>query len=117
MNKYLKKCPKTPSFTQDGFNGFSFELNNPNISVDIEDVYKGHEKYCENIISTSIYYVISGSGIFKINSEKFEVSEGDLIEIPPHNNFVFVGTMKLLLIMNPSYVDNEEIIGNKNDLY
>ena len=117
MNKYVKKCPKTPSFKQDGFNGFSFNLNNPNYSIDIEDVYKGHEKYCKNLISTSIYYVISGSGVFKINSEKYDVSEGDLIEIPPHNNFVFAGKMKLLLIMTPSFENNEEVVGEKNDLY
>ena len=53
--KYIKKLPTEPSFRQNGLNGFSYEITNKNISIDIEDVYKGHEKYCRSLVSTFIY--------------------------------------------------------------
>ena len=117
MGKYIKKCPKEPSFSQKGLNGYSYSINNTSISIDIEDVYKGHEKYCKSLVSTFIYYVISGNGTFKIDNEKHEVSEGDVIEIPKDTEFVFAGKMKLLLIMTPPFDPKNEIEGPDNDLY
>ena len=98
-------------------NGYSLNLENKNISIDIEDVYKGHEKYCTNIVSSHIYYVIEGNGKFKINEEIYWVKKGDIIEIPPNTEFVFAGKMKLLLIMNPSFNAKNNIDGKENDLY
>ena len=46
--EYIKKLPKIPSFSKDGMDGYSFEIENKNISIDIEDVYKGNDKYCTN---------------------------------------------------------------------
>lgn len=115
--EYIKRLSEQPSFTQEGLNGYSFDLNNENISIDIEDVYKGHEKYCKSLVSTFIYYVLSGNGIFKIESEKYNVNSGDVIEIPPNTEFVFAGKMKLLLIMNPAFNPGNEIEGEDNDLY
>ena len=98
MEKYIKKCPQEPSFGQEGLNGYSYNINNTSLSIDVEDVYKGHEKYCTSLVSTIIYYVISGSGTFKIDNQKYDVIEGDVIEIPKNTEFVFAGKMKLLLI-------------------
>ena len=53
--EYIKKLPPEPSFIQNGINGFSYEVTNKNISIDIEDVYKGHEKYYKSLVSTFIY--------------------------------------------------------------
>lgn len=117
MCEYIKKCPKKPSFVQNGLNGYSYNINNSSISIDIEDVYKGHEKYCKSLVSTFIYYVLSGSGVFKINNEKYNVVEGDVIEIPNDTEFVFAGKMKLLLIMTPAFNPDNEIEGKNNDLY
>ena len=117
MEKYIKKCPKEPSFVQKGLNGYSYNITNTGISIDIEDVYKGHEKYCKSLVSTFIYYVLSGSGTFKIDNEKYEVVEGDVIEIPKNTEFVFAGKMKLLLIMTPAFDPKNEVEGPENDLY
>ena len=32
---YIKKKPQNPSFSQDGMNGYSFNIDNQNISIDI----------------------------------------------------------------------------------
>lgn len=117
MNKYVKKCPKEPSFVQNGLNGYSYDISNNSISIDIEDVYKGHEKYCKSTTSSFIYYVLSGEGIFKINNERYNVTEGDVIEIPKNTDFVFAGKMKLLLIMTPPFNPESQIDGAENDLY
>ena len=37
-----------PSFIQDGLNGFSSNIDNENISIDIIEVYKDMKKYCTN---------------------------------------------------------------------
>ena len=115
--KYIKKLPTEPSFRQNGLNGFSYEITNKNISIDIEDVYKGHEKYCKSLVSTFIYYVLEGTGVFKIENNNYNVVQGDVIEIPPNTEFVFAGKMKLLLIMNPAFNKDNEIDGAYNDLY
>lgn len=115
--EYIKKVSEQPTFTQNGLNGYSFDISNKDISMDIEDVYKGHEKYCKSLVSTFIYYVLSGSGTFKIAGEKYDVINGDVIEIPPNTEFVFAGKMKLLLIMNPAFNKDNEIEGKDNDLY
>lgn len=117
MNEYVKKFPQEPSFKQKGFNGFIAEINNENISITYEDVYKGHERYCTNTKITHIYYVISGKGKFKINNDIYEVSEGNIIEIPKNTKFIFSGEMKLLLIMTPKFDKSTEIVGEENDLY
>ena len=114
---HIKKIPESPSFSKDGMNGYSVNLENKAISIDIEDVYKGHERYCMNTVSSHIYYVIAGNGTFKINKEVYDVKEGDLLEIPPNTEFVFEGKMKLLLIMNPPFDQQNNIDGKNNDLY
>ncbi len=114
--KYIKKLLEIPSFSQDGMNGFSFETDDKNISIDIEDVYKGHERYCINKKSTHIFYVLQGNGKFKINEEIYNVEIGDIIEIPKNTEFVYVGKMKLLLIMTPAFNKEDSIDGKKNDL-
>ena len=35
--EYIKKLPDMPSFSQNGMNGFSFDINDENISIDIEN--------------------------------------------------------------------------------
>lgn len=117
MKEYIKKFPQSPSFKQKGFDGYVCSLDNKNISITYEDVYKGHEKYCTNKESTHIYYVISGNGKFKINEELYEVVAGDIIEIPKNTKFIFAGEMKLLLVMTPAFNPNNEIVGEENDLY
>ena len=115
--EYIKKVSKVPSFTQDGQNGFSSNINNENISIDIIEVYKGHEKYCTNKVSSHIYYVLEGNGKFKINGKLYDVEMGDIIEIPKNTEFIYIGKMKLLLIMSPAFQANNNVEGKNNDLY
>lgn len=37
--EYIKKLSDAPSFSQDGFNGFSFSIDDKNMSIDMIDSY------------------------------------------------------------------------------
>lgn len=117
MKNYIKKFPKEPTFKRNGFDGFDGNIDNENISITYEHVYKGHDKYCTNTKITHIYYVISGKGKFRIDGDIYEVEKGDIVEIPAGIKFIFAGEMELLLIMNPKFNRDGEIIGEENDLY
>lgn len=117
MKDYVKKLSEKPSFERNGFDGYIADIDNENISITYEKVYKGHDKYCTNTESTHIYYVISGNGRFKINENMYEVEKGNIIEIPKNTKFIFAGKMELLLIMNPKFNRDNNIDGEENDLY
>lgn len=117
MNKYIKKRPVNPSFEQKGLTGYNFNLTCKDISLSYEDVFKGHDTYDLNEYSSKIYYVLEGEGTFCIENEKMKVKQGEVIEVPKGANFVFVGKMKLLLIMSPAFRPQDDIHGKDNDLY
>jgi mannose-6-phosphate isomerase-like protein (cupin superfamily) len=114
---YIKKLPFSPSFKQKGLNGYNFDLYTKEISISVEDCFKGHDKYHTNVYSQKIYYVLDGEGRFKINGKEIKVKKDDLIEIPKNTEFVFAGKMKLLLIMSPAFRPQDGIDGKDNDLY
>lgn len=116
-NKYIYKLPENPSFEQEGLKGYNYSFGLEEISVSVEDCFKGHDKYHTNKYSTKLYYVVDGSGKFSINGDIFEVTKEDLIVIPPNTEFVFAGKMRLLLIMNPAFRAQDGIDGRENDLY
>ena len=117
MNEYIKQRPLDPSFSQEGFNGYKYNLINKQLDINYYDVFKGHDKYCSNKKSTHFYYILSGEGTFKIEETIYEVKTNDLVEIPPNTSFVFAGSMKVLAIMNPPFDPDNSIAGKDNDLY
>ena len=114
---YIKRISKGPTFKQKGFDGYDFNIENKEISITIEDSYKGHEKYHTNPRSTHIYYVIEGEGTFKIDGKLYKVKKDDCVEIPPNTEFIFAGKMKLLLVMNPAFNSEDGIEGKDNDIW
>lgn len=118
MNKkYIYKLPDIPSFKQEGLDGYNYSLGFEEISISVEDCFKGLDKYHTNVRSKKIYYVIDGEGKFSINGEIYSVKKEDIIAIPPNTEFVFAGKMRLLLIMNPAFRMQDGIDGKDNDLY
>ncbi len=116
-NKYVYKLSDEASFEQNGLKGYNYSLGLEEISITVEDCFKGHDKYHTNSHSKKIYYVIDGNGRFSIDGEIFEVHKEDLIVIPPNTEFVFAGKMRLLLIMNPAFRLQDGKDGRVNDLY
>lgn len=115
--EYVKKLPKEASFVQQGLKGYNYKLFTKDISISMEDCFKGHDKYHTNKHSSKIYYVIEGTGRFKISGQIYDVKKDDCIEIPANTKFVFTGNMKLLLIMSPAFRPQDGIDEEDNDLY
>lgn len=116
MEEYIKRISEDPSFKKEGFNGYKYKLDNKNVSITLEDSYKGHDVYCKNTKNTCIYYVVEGQGKFKIDNKLYEVNKGDIIEIPNNIEFTYIGKMKLLYISAPSYQKGDFENGRLNDL-
>lgn len=115
--EYIKRLPKEASFEQQGLKGYNYNLFTKEISISMEDCFKGHDKYHTNNRSSKIYYVLEGTGKFKINNQIYDVKKDDCIEIPANSKFVFAGKMKLLLIMSPAFRPEDGIDEEDNDLY
>ncbi|OGY23886.1 MAG: hypothetical protein A2172_05125 [Candidatus Woykebacteria bacterium RBG_13_40_15] len=111
---YIKDKPKKPTFSQSGLDGYQFPLENKEIEVYFVDVAKGHDNYIVSKKITHVYYIFEGKGFFDINGEKYDVTPGELIEVPPNVEYAYSGSMKLLLIMTPSWFEGNEMITKRN---
>lgn len=114
MDKFTRKLPNKPSFSQKGLSGYHFQTKNRDVEVYFLDVKQGHESYFISKKCTHIYYVIEGKGFFDIDGSKYEVKPGMLIEVPPNVEYTYSGKMKLLLIMNPPWFKGNEKFTKKN---
>lgn len=115
--EYIKKVPKEPNFKQKGLSGYCYPLDSKEISITLEDCFKGHDKYCKNPKHTMFYYILEGDGVFSINGTPKKVEQGDIVEIPANTEFVFKGNMKVLFINTPAYQKGDCIEEKENDLY
>ncbi len=114
MNKFIKKLPTKPTFSQKGLKGYQFPLNNKNVEVYFVNVNKGHDTYIISKKITHIYYILEGQGLFDINNKKYKVKPNMLIEVPANIEYTYSGNMELLLIMNPAWFQGNERIVKKN---
>ncbi len=114
---YIKKLSDKPDFSQNGLKGYNYKLDCKEITISVEDVFSGHDKYHTNKRSSKIYYVLDGNGTFSVDGNIFNVKKDDVIEIKPNTEFVFAGKMRLLLIMAPGFRQEDGFDGKDNDLY
>lgn len=112
MKNHIKKIPMEPSFRKNGFDGYCYPLDTEKVSLTVEKSYKGHDTYCTNTRNTSIFYVIEGNGKFIIDGIEEIVEQGDIVEIPAHVEFTYIGKMDLLYISAPAY-QHDDFQNNK----
>jgi SAM-dependent methyltransferase/quercetin dioxygenase-like cupin family protein len=102
--RYVHWLPASASFTDTGLTGYIFgPLNDPNIEVCYIDVAQGHDTFQISRKITRIYYVLTGSGYFTIAGQRYEVTSGALVEVPPGLEYSYSGTMKLIAFMKPRW--------------
>lgn len=77
-------------------------------NVVYEEVAVGHLQEWYSDVSTYQWYVIDGKGQFVLNDEKYSVSAGDLIVVPPKVRIHYFGTMKMVLVTTPRYEEKHE---------
>ena len=91
-----------------GLTGYIFgPLNDPSVEVCYIDVVQGHDTFQISRKINRIYYVLEGNGYFTIRGQRFDVTAGALIEVPPRMEYSYSGTMKLIAFMKPRWFAGE----------
>lgn len=101
---YVHSLPSSVSFTGKGLLGYTFgPLSAKDLEVYYVEVEKGHDVFMVSKKITRVYYVLSGNGHFTIKDERYDVSPGRLVEIPPKTEYCYSGKMTLLAFSKPRW--------------
>ena len=101
---YVVSASSSPSFRLKGMVGYEFRpLKDQDFAVHLLDVYKGHDTFMISGVLTRMYYVIEGTGVFTIDNQRYDVSPGLLVEVPPGVEYSYSGSMKVLLVSHPRW--------------
>jgi mannose-6-phosphate isomerase-like protein (cupin superfamily) len=73
-----------------------------------QEVEKGKFKEWYSDKSTQTWYIIEGQGTFVLDSERHDVSAGDLVVVPPKVKKYYLGKMKMLLVTSPTFDPDDE---------
>jgi SAM-dependent methyltransferase len=102
--RYIHSVPSIRSFDGKGLFGYTFgPLQEKEVDVYYAEVNGGHDTFMISKKITRIYYVIDGNGYFTIDNDKFNVSAGMLVEIPPKVEYSYSGRMKLVIFARPRW--------------
>ncbi len=115
---YVLAASSSPSFTLKGMVGYEFQpLKDDDFAVHLLDVQKGHDTFMISKALTRIYYIIEGTGAFTIDSQKYDVAPGLIVEVPPGVEYSYSGSMKILLVSHPRWFEgNERMTRNNPDV-
>lgn len=69
----------------------------------------GHNEEFLNLKSTFTYVVIEGEGSFFLDNEEIKVKNGDMISIEPNTRIYYRGKLKMFLITNPAWKQENEV--------
>jgi len=106
---YTYTLPKSVSFTGKGLLGYTFgPLNQKALEIYYVEVEKGHDTFMVSKRITRTYYVLSGSGHFTINNDRYPVSTGVLVEVPPKVEYCYSGKMTLLALSTPRWFSGND---------
>ena len=105
--------PKEPSFTRKGFAGYTYPLSTK-MQISHIDCFDKHDNYF-TYGKTFVYYIIEGSGTFKIGDTFFDVKAGEMIEVPADTKTSYKGPMKLLLIIQDGFESDLDKPGEPTD--
>lgn len=69
----------------------------------------GHNEEFSNLKSTFTYVVLDGEGSFFLDDEEIKVEKGDMISIEPNTRIYYKGKLKMFLITNPAWRQENEV--------
>ncbi len=98
---YKYSLPTSVSFTGKGLLGYAFGPLNQDADVYYIEVEKGHDTFMVSKKVTRTYYVLAGIGYFTIDSQRYDVAPGLLVEVPPGVEFCYSGKMTLIAFARP----------------
>ena len=115
---YVLAASASPSFILEGMAGYEFcPLKDEEFAIHLLDVTKGHDTFMISKALTRIYYIIEGTGAFTIDNQKYGVSPGLIVEVPPGVEYSYSGSMKILLVSHPRwFAGNEQMTRNNPEV-
>jgi hypothetical protein len=106
---YTYSLPKLTSFTGVGLHGYSFgPLRQKDLDIYYIESEKGHDTFMVSKKITRTYYVLSGHGYFTINSRRYDVCSGVLVEVPPKVEYSYSGKMTLIAFARPRWFSGND---------
>jgi len=106
--KYKYSFSEAKTKKKFGVNITFFGENVPTNNIVYEEVAIGHLEEFYSDVSTYMWFIIEGKGTFIIDDEKIEVSEKDLVVVPPKKRIHYFGKMRMLLCVTPAYNEKNE---------
>jgi mannose-6-phosphate isomerase-like protein (cupin superfamily)/SAM-dependent methyltransferase len=100
---YVYSLPSSESFRGAGMRGYTFGPLRHDSDVYYIVVEEGHDTFQISDEITRIYYVLSGEGYFTIEDQKYAVSPGMLVEVPPKVEYSYSGKMTLIGFSTPRW--------------
>src|SRR5271163_3982189 len=102
--QYVHSLPASTAFKGRGLLGYTFgPLKQKDLDVYYVEVDGGHDTFMVSRRITRTYYILSGSGHFTIDSQKYDVGAGMLVEVPPKVEYSYSGKMKLIAFSRPGW--------------
>jgi mannose-6-phosphate isomerase-like protein (cupin superfamily) len=112
---YVLAASSSPAFTLKGLVGYEFlPLKDQDFAVHLVDVHKGHDTFMISKVLTRIYYIIDGTGVFTIDNQKYDVSPGLVVEVPPGIEYSYSGSMQIFLVSHPRWFEGNERMTKMN---
>jgi len=106
---YTHSLPTSASFNGKGLRGYTFgPLTQEDLEIYYVEVQKGHDVFMVSREITRTYYILSGSGYFTIEGDKYEVSTGMLVEVPPRVEYSYSGNMNILALSRPRWFQDND---------
>jgi mannose-6-phosphate isomerase-like protein (cupin superfamily)/SAM-dependent methyltransferase len=106
---YIHSLPTSVSFTGKGLHGYTFgPLSQEDLEIYYIEVEKGHDVFMISKKITRTYYVLTGSGYFTIDNERYNVGPGILVEVPPGIEYCYSGKMTLIGISKPRWFSRND---------
>ena len=106
---YIYPLPSSISFTGKGLSGYTYgPLTQKDVEVYYVEVKKGHDVFMISKKIMRTYYIVSGSGYFMIDGQRYDVSPGMLVEVPPKIEYCYSGQMTLIVISRPRWFSGND---------
>jgi chemotaxis methyl-accepting protein methylase/mannose-6-phosphate isomerase-like protein (cupin superfamily) len=101
---YTYSLPRSVTFTGKGMFGYTLgPLKQKDLEISYIEAGKGHDTFIVSSKIARTYYVLSGSGYFTIDQQRYPVGTGVLVEVPPKVEYSYSGKMTLLCLSIPRW--------------
>lgn len=108
MTEYKYSHAEARTIHKHGVDITLYGLSNTPSNAVYEETKEGHFEEFQNTVSTCMWFVIEGKGIFVLNDEKISVEAKDIIVAPPNTRIHYFGNLKLILVSTPAFKPENE---------